>query len=114
MAYRLLLDENVEHEVGHRLQNYGHNSEHVDFVSELGKGTEDQAIGNYTLDEDRVLLTYDDDFVLDVSEEAYRAVLYVPDASLPVDTVADIVDAVASQYPQDELDGVEYVGPEWL
>ncbi|SDX34769.1 hypothetical protein SAMN05443574_1349 [Haloarcula vallismortis] len=39
MAYRLVLDENVEHEVLHRLENYGHDAENVDFVPELGKGT---------------------------------------------------------------------------
>lgn len=38
MGYRLILDENVEHEVFHRLDNYGHDVEHVDFVTELGKG----------------------------------------------------------------------------
>ena len=41
MVYRLILDENVEHEVFHRLDNYGHDVEHVDFVPELGKGTAD-------------------------------------------------------------------------
>ena len=39
MVYRLILNENVEHEVFHRLDNYGHDVEHVDFVPELGKGT---------------------------------------------------------------------------
>jgi hypothetical protein len=38
MAYRLILDENVERDVFHRLENYGHDVEHVDFVPELGKG----------------------------------------------------------------------------
>jgi len=38
MAYRLLLDENVEHEVHHRLENLGHDVEHVEFAGELGKG----------------------------------------------------------------------------
>jgi hypothetical protein len=37
MAYRLVLDENVEHEVRHRLQNYGHDAVHVEEVSDLGK-----------------------------------------------------------------------------
>ncbi len=41
MVYRLVLDETVEHEVYHRLDNYGHDVEHVDFVAELGKGTDD-------------------------------------------------------------------------
>lgn len=44
MAYRLILDKNVEHDVLHRLDNYGHGVEHVDFVPRLGKGTDDYPI----------------------------------------------------------------------
>lgn len=53
MAYRLILDENVEHGVFHRLKNYGHDVEHVDFVPELGKGTVDHPIARYSLGTDR-------------------------------------------------------------
>jgi predicted nuclease of predicted toxin-antitoxin system len=77
MAYRLILDENVEHEVYHRLENYGHDVEHVDFVSELGKGTGEHPIAQYSRDTDRVVVTYDDDFVLEVNETDYHAVLYI-------------------------------------
>ncbi|MEF8843237.1 MAG: DUF5615 family PIN-like protein [Haloarculaceae archaeon] len=51
MTYRLLLDENVEYEVLHRLENYGHDVEHVDFVPGLGKGTDDDSIAQYSSDE---------------------------------------------------------------
>lgn len=47
MAYRLILDENVEQEVFHRIENYGHDVEHVDFVPELGKGAADHPIARY-------------------------------------------------------------------
>jgi len=114
MAYRLILDENVEHEVFHRLENYGHDVEHVDFVPELGKGTADHPIAQYSFDTDRVIVTYDDDFVLEVNEEMYRAVLYFDDAMLSVEQAADIVHTVSQNYPQSELQGLEYVGEEWL
>jgi predicted nuclease of predicted toxin-antitoxin system len=114
MVYRLILDENVEHEVCHRLANYGHDVEHVDFVPELGKGTADHPIAQYSLDTGRVVVTYDDDFVLEVDEETYRAVLYFDDATLSVDQVADVIHAVSQNYPQVELRGLEYVGKEWL
>ena len=39
MVYRLTLDENVEHEMFHRLDNYGHDLEHVNSVLGRGKGT---------------------------------------------------------------------------
>ncbi|WEL18545.1 hypothetical protein SVXHr_2395 [Halorhabdus sp. SVX81] len=114
MAYRLILDENVEHEVAHRLENYGHDVEHVDFVPELGKGTADQPIARYSLDTDRVIVTYDDDFVLEVDEGQYRAVLYFDDAALSVEQVSDIIHTVSRNYPQEALQGLEYVGEEWL
>jgi predicted nuclease of predicted toxin-antitoxin system len=114
MVYRLILDENVEHEVFHRLENYGHDVEHVDFVPELGKGAADHPIARYSLANDRVIVTYDDDFVLEVDEETYRAVLYFDDATLSVEEVADIIHAVSQHYPQAELQGLEYVSEEWL
>jgi hypothetical protein len=114
MVYRLILDENVEHEVFHRLENYGHDVEHVDFVPELGKGVADHPIAQYSLDTDRVIVTYDDDFVLEVDEGLFRAVLYFDDATLSVEQVADIVHTVSQNYPQAELQGLEYVGDEWL
>ena len=98
----------------HRLENYGHDVEHVDFVPALGKGTGDHPIAQYSLETDRVIVTYDDDFVLEVTEDDYRAVLYFGDATLSVKQVADIVHTVSQQYPQAKLDGLEYVGDEWL
>jgi len=114
MAYRLILDEHVEHEVVHRLENYGHDVQHVDFVPELGKGTADHPIARYARDTDRVIVTYDDDFVLEVDEQTYGAVLYFADATLSVGQVADIIHAVSRTYPQAELRGLEYIGEDWL
>lgn len=99
MVYRLLLDENVEHEVYHRLENYGHDVEHVDFISELGKGTDDYPIAEYSHDTGRQIVTYDDDFVLEVDETQYEGTLYVTDSTLSVKDVADITHAVSQQYP---------------
>ena len=114
MTYRLVLDENVEHEVHHRLENYGHDVEHVDDVSTLGKGVGDQSVAEYSRETGRILLTYDDDFVLELADEEYRGVFYVHDDRLPVKTVADIIHAISKQYPQSEVTGIEYIGDEWL
>jgi len=61
-----------------------------------------------------VIVTYDDDFILRVDEADYRAVLYIHDARLSVKDVANIVHAVSQYYPQDEIQGLEYIGEEWL
>lgn len=114
MAYPLVLDENVEHEVGHRLENYGRDAEHVDFLPALGKGTDNSSIADYSLEVDRLIVTDDDDFALEVDEQDYRAVLYIHDASLTVKQVADIIHAVSQHYPQAELEGLVYLGREWL
>ncbi|OYR58273.1 hypothetical protein DJ83_15215 [Halorubrum ezzemoulense] len=53
MAYRLILDENVEHEVFYRFKNYRHDVEYVDFVPELEKGTADHPIARYSLGTNR-------------------------------------------------------------
>jgi len=113
MTYRLVLDENVEHEVYHRLENCGHDVEHVGDVSSLGKGAGDQSIAAYSRETDRIIVTYDD-FALELADEEYRAVFYVHDDRLPAKTVADIIHAISKQYPQSEVTELEYVGDEWL
>ena len=114
MGYRLVLDENVEHEVLHRLENYGHDVEHTDFVRELGKGIDDYPIARYSRKTGRAIVTYDDDFVLRVDESEYHAVLYVGDETLPASEVADAVHELSRHYPQSGLPGLQYVGAGWL
>lgn len=88
--------------------------EHVDFLPSLGKGTDDVSIAEYSLEADRLIVTYDDDFVLKIDEQNYRAVLYINGVSLSVKTVADIVHSVSEHYPQEEIQGLVYLGSEWL
>ncbi len=114
MSYRLLLDENIESEVLYRLEHYGHDVVHLDFAPGLGKGTADTSIAEYSKKDDRLIVTYDDDFVRELDADAFRAVLYFDDVSLSPAEIADIVHRLSEHYPQDELRGVESVGREWL
>ncbi|MDB9235810.1 DUF5615 family PIN-like protein [Halorubrum ezzemoulense] len=41
LRYRLLVDENVEYRIVHKLRNYGHDVEHVDDLTGLGKNSSD-------------------------------------------------------------------------
>lgn len=56
----------------------------------------------------------DDDFVLEVDENEYRAVFYFDDATLSVKQAADIIHGVSQHYPQEEIRGLEYLGEDWL
>jgi 4-hydroxy-3-methylbut-2-enyl diphosphate reductase IspH len=49
-----------------------------------------------------------------VAEELYRAVLYFDDTTLSVKQVSDIIRSVSQNYPQAELQSLEYVREEWL
>jgi hypothetical protein len=80
MTYRLVGDENVEHEVMFRLKNLGHNVEHVDFISMLGKGVTDDQTAQHSPCKERLMVKYND-FALDFEPADYQAVLYLPDLS---------------------------------
>jgi hypothetical protein len=43
-----LLDEHLEHEILHRLRNYGYEAEHVDLHDSLQKGDEDETLAQYS------------------------------------------------------------------
>jgi uncharacterized protein with PIN domain len=113
MTYRLLADENVERPLVYKLRNYGHDVEYVDELGDHGKDTDDLRLAAYTKREDRLLLTYDNDFVHDISESELRGVLFVQEESAASGKIADAVDRMAEFYPQDEVHGVEYVD-NWL
>lgn len=114
MGYRLLVDENVEYEVYRRLSALGHEVEHVDFVDRLGKGASDEEIAQYSVEQDRTIVTYDDDFVREIPTDRYRAVLFFDDQTVDAGDVTAIVHAVSRVYPHEEVSGLQKVGREWL
>lgn len=99
MTYRLLLDENVEHELVNRLSADGHDVIHVDGVAALGKGTADAEIARYSRETGRLVVTYDDDFVLGLDESAARGVLYVADSTLGGSELASANNRMSAQFP---------------
>jgi predicted nuclease of predicted toxin-antitoxin system len=114
VTYRLLLDENLEHEVYHRLDSFGHDVEHVDCVTELGKGATDEDLATYSRETTRAIVTYDDDFVEAVPPEAYRATIYFEDDTMSAREVAEILHSMSEVYPYDEVSGLQKAGREWL
>lgn len=114
MSLRVLADENIDHRTVHRLEHYDHDVEHVDFVATLGKGTDDARIARYSLDADRLVLTSDDDFLTDFTDDEYRGLLFIEDETLSTATVADIAPTIAETVDHDRIEGVLYVSPNWL
>jgi len=111
--YTLVLDENMEREVQHRLDSYGHEVVHVNDVDGLGKGTNDRTIADYSRDTGRFIVTYDDDFVLEIDDGEHQAVLYFGDQTLSAKTVADAVHLMSEQFPAREIQGVVYAS-KWI
>ena len=111
---RLLLDENIEHEVYHRLEDYGHELLHVEVSDELSKGDTDERLAEKSRLDSWIIVTYDDDFRDDFSENEYQAVLYFADQTLSAKTVADVLHEISTYYEQDELQGFFIVGQSWL
>ncbi|MFB6180204.1 MAG: DUF5615 family PIN-like protein [Halorientalis sp.] len=114
MAVRFLLDENIEQQVLHRLEKYGYDVEHVEFVTELGKGATDTDIAQYSLANAAVIATQDDDFVTDHDDSDFFGVVYFEDATLTATEIADILHRMADSYPHSAFEGIEFGGRAWL
>jgi predicted nuclease of predicted toxin-antitoxin system len=111
---RFLLDENIEHEVYHRIEDDGHDVLHVEISDELHKGDTDESLAAVSRSGDWIIVTYDDDFRDDFDEDDYRAVLYFVDQTLSAKTIADVLQRILTYYEQDELRGFLTVGRSWL
>jgi len=114
MSLSLLLDENIEHEVLHRLRNLGHEVEHVDRHDDLDKGDADEELARYSLEFERIVVSYDPDWVTELSEAEYHCVLLFEDQSLSAQQIARIVHTMSTVYPESEFQGLEKVGRNWL
>jgi predicted nuclease of predicted toxin-antitoxin system len=114
MSLSLLLDEMVEHEVMHRLETFGHNVEHVDFHNKLGKGDSDRTLAEYSLDAERIVVTYDPDWVETLSENEFHCVILLENEWLSAGEVAQIVHNISETYPESEFRGLQKAGKNWL
>jgi predicted nuclease of predicted toxin-antitoxin system len=114
MSLQLLLDEMVEHEVMHRLENFGHDVEHVDFHDKLSKGDADRTLAEYSLDAERAIVTYDPDWVEDLPEDEFYCVLLIENEWLSAGEVAQIVHNMSRHYPESEFRGLQKTGQGWL
>lgn len=79
-----------------------------------GRGASDEAIARYSLDTERAIVTHDSDFVGQIPEPSYHAVLLFEDESLSALEITSIISEMSMVYPFDELQGLQKTGREWL
>ena len=114
MQVSFLLDENIAAPLADKLDKAGHDVQRVAGVSELGEGVKDTTIRLYAVQESRLIVTSDDDFV-QMPDESHSGVFYVPDQSLPPHELYHIVQRVVEAFPdQETMDTVTYVTTDWL
>jgi len=114
MQVSFLLDENIAAPLADKLDKAGHDVERVVDVDELGEGVDDTTIRLYAVQEGRLIVTSDDDFV-QISAASHSGVFYVPDQSLPPHELYHIIQCVLEAFPNREaLNTVTYITPDWL
>jgi len=72
-------------------------------VPELGPGSDDSDIVTYAERENRLVVTYDDDFLTDHDSLDRVGVLFQADDSTPPFETANIIDAIASHVEQQQV-----------
>jgi len=114
MQVSFLLEENIAAPLADKLDKAGHDVERIIDVSELGEGVDDTTIRLYAVQEGRLIVTSDDDFVR-MPADSHSGVFYVPDQSLPPHELYHIIQRVIEAFPNREaMDTVTYITTDWL
>ena len=114
MQVSFLLDENIAAPLAAKLDKAGHDVVRVVDAGELGEGVDDTAIRRYAVEESRLIVTNDDDFVR-MPVEAHSGVFYVPDQSLPAHELYHIIQHVIDVFPnRASMETVTYLTTDWL
>ena len=113
MGYRLLADENVERATINYLRKLDHDVEWLGDVSELGLGADDESIATYAQENDRLILSQDDDFFTRLEIGQTAGILLQKDQTLSAREVGDIVHELSQYVDQSDVT-LEYVSRNWL
>lgn len=113
MGYRILADENVERATITYLRKLDHEIEWIGDVDELGLGADDNSIAAYASENDRLILTQDDDFFTRIELSDTAGVLFQTDQTLSAREVGDIVHELSEYIDQSDVI-LEYVSRNWL
>jgi len=114
MQVSFLLDENIAAPLADKLDKAGHDVKRVVDVSELGEGIDDNTIRRYAVEENRLIITSDDDFV-QMPAESHSGVFYVPNQSLPPHDLYLIIQHIIEAFPNRKaMETVTYITTDWL
>lgn len=112
MAYRILVDENIDPAAVGLLHERGHDAVHM--RESVGPDTEDSPIAEHARQNGYLVLTNDTD-VLRPERRQGLSVLYCPENAMRAHEVARLVDTLAETIPeQSDLPTVTYVTDETL
>jgi predicted nuclease of predicted toxin-antitoxin system len=114
MSLPLLLDEMVEHEVMHRLENFGHDVEHVTVHNNICRGDSDRTLAEYSLEAERIVVTYDSDWVENLSDDQFHCAIVIGNERLSAKEVSQIVHNMCRTYPESQFRGLQKAGQNWL
>jgi len=117
MGYRLLFDEMTEASLARDCTQLGHDTERVVAVPSLGAGSDDGEIVAYAETQNRLLVTYDQDFLQSCDATTRIGILYKPDDRTPPRVTATVIDAIANEIEQTALvrrRDPAYLTTEWV
>ena len=100
MGYRILADENIGQATVTYLRECGHDVEWIGDVPELGLGASDGAIATYARETNRLILTQDDDFFIELEHGA--GVLFQTDQTLSASEVGEAIQEMLEEDAGDE------------
>ena len=117
MSLRLLLDEMTEAALADYCRRLDHSVERVVELRELGPGSDDAEIVDYAERENRLLVTYDDDFLVHHDALSRIGVLFGEDDRLPPFETANIIDSIEDHVDEQDVvehDGAFHLTTDWL
>lgn len=117
MSFRLLLDEMTEAGLADYLRKMGHDVERVVECPALGPGSHDRDVVAYAERDDRLLVTYDDDFLVDHDALDRIGVLFQAEGRMPAFETANVINEIATQVDQNAIaayDEPYHLSERWL
>ena len=112
MAYRILVDENIDPQTAELLRDKGHDAVHIEET--LGKGVEDPPIVEHALENDYLVLTNDTDF-LRPGRRQDVSVLYCPANAMRAHEIVALIGELETIIPdQTDLPAVTWITDEAL